>query len=166
MCKDCSDVDAVLICCCEQRPELESLSVNLPENQHSQPQLWLKLWTATKRMKLLTRVVEMSFLRMVSWISLRDGVSGSEMLLLHMKRIQDACWTPQRWNDMSKWKEVWGEAQEGLHLSPGLKIPWCPTSRAGRGGWIEESLGFSDTDKHQRWMDGWKGGWMDGWPNQ
>lgn len=42
-------MNTVLICCCEQRPDLESLSVNLPENQHSQPQLFAKTLDSNKK---------------------------------------------------------------------------------------------------------------------
>lgn len=70
-----SDADAV--CCGEERAEYESKAVDLAVYI---PTLTCghKLWVVTERIRSQVQVMEMSFLRMVSSFSLRNGVRTSE----------------------------------------------------------------------------------------
>uniref|UniRef100_A0A8C6MJY5 Reverse transcriptase domain-containing protein n=1 Tax=Nothobranchius furzeri TaxID=105023 RepID=A0A8C6MJY5_NOTFU len=128
-----------------------------------------ELWVMTERTRLRIQAVEMSFLRRVAGLSLRDRVRSSdireglgvELLLLRIERSQlrlfgqDASWTPP-WggvSGMSCRQETPGLTQdtlERLHLQSGPGTPWGPAGGIGGGGCGEDSLELPSGDAAPR----------------
>jgi len=110
-------------------------------------------------MRLRIKAAEMSFLRRVAGLSLRDRVRSSDIrrelgvepLLVHVERSQLRWFghligmPPLRgFPGTSNWEETLGQTQnplEGLYISSGLGTPRDPPGGTRECGWGEGSLG-------------------------